>query len=75
MFFEIIFKITYNYYGTKEKLNIYNKVRILLSQMQSQLHLLFELKIIEKDYFEDFESCIRYLGGLIKKIEGLPNEK
>lgn len=63
----------YNYWGTKGKLQIYNKVRILLSQMQSQLHLLNELKVFEKDYFEELESSIRYIGGLIKKIEGLPN--
>lgn len=65
----------YNYWGTKGKLQLYNKVRILLSQMQSQLHLLYELKIFEKDYFEEIEGSIRYIGGLIKKIEGLPNEK
>ncbi len=63
----------YNYWGTKEKLLLYNKVRILLSQMQSQLYLLFQLGIFEKDYFEELESSIRYIGGLIKKIEGLPN--
>ncbi|MFW6286003.1 MAG: hypothetical protein ACOC16_02675 [Nanoarchaeota archaeon] len=65
----------FNYWGTKGKLQIYNKVRMLLSKMQSQLHLLFELQVFEKDYFEELESSIRYLGGLIKKIEGLPNEK
>lgn len=66
---------SYNYWGTKGKIQLYNKVRMLLSQMQSQLHLLFELKTFEKDYFEEIESSIRYIGGLIKKIEGLPNEK
>lgn len=63
----------YNYWGIKGKLQIYNKVRISLSQLQSQLHLLHELKIFEKDYFDEIESSIRYIGGLIKKIEGLPN--
>jgi len=65
----------YNYWEKHEKIKIYNKVRILLSQFQSQLHFLYELKIIKKDYFEEIENSIKYLGGLIKKIEIVPNEQ
>jgi hypothetical protein len=65
----------YNYWGTKGKIKIYNKVRILLSYLQSQLHFLYELKVLEIDYFEEMEGSIRYVGGLIKKMESLPNEK
>ena len=63
----------FNYWGVKGKVQLYNKVRILLSQLQSQLNLLFELKIFQKDYFLEIEDSIKYIGGLIKKVEGLPN--
>jgi len=65
----------YNNYNIRDKVLIYNKVRVLLSELQSQLNMLFELKIFEKDYFEEIEISIRYVGALIKKIETLPNEK
>ena len=65
----------YNNYNIKDKVLMYNKVRIILSHLQSQLNMLFEFKIFEKDYFEEIESSIRYVGALIKKIETLPNEK
>jgi hypothetical protein len=64
----------YNYFGVKGKVKLYNKVRMLLSQLQSQIHILFELKLFEKEYFEELENSIKYIGGLIKKVEGLPNE-
>ncbi len=65
----------YNYWGAKEKLLLYNKVRILLSELQSRIHLLYELKVIEKDYFEELENSLRYIGGLIRKIESNPQDK
>ncbi len=65
----------YNYWGAKGKLQLYNRVRILLSELQSRTHFLFCLKIIEKDYFEELENSLRYIGGLIRKIESNPQDK
>ncbi len=64
----------YNYWDLKGKLKIYNKVRILLSYIQCQLHILYELEVLEKEYYNETEDSIRYVSGLIKKLESLPNE-
>lgn len=63
----------YNHWGTKGKLQLYNKVRILLSKIQTEIYFLAELKLFEKDYFIELENSIKYVGGLIKKIETMPN--
>jgi hypothetical protein len=64
----------YNYWGTKGKRHLYNKSRILMSSLQSQLFILKKLEIINNDYFEEIENSIKYMNGLIRKIEMIPNE-
>lgn len=59
----------YNYWSMKGKLQIYNKVRILLSQLQIELSILQDLSIVKTDYSETINSSIKYMNGLIRKLE------
>lgn len=59
----------YNYWGLKGKLQIYNKVRIILSQLQVELSTLKDLNLIKDEYSQIIISSIRYISGLIKKLE------
>ena len=59
----------YNYWSMKGKLQIYNKVRILLSKLQMELSILQDLEILKDSYFDTINSCIKYMNGLIKKLE------
>lgn len=59
----------YNYWSMKGKLQIYNKVRILLSQLQVELSILQDLGVIKFDYSKPLENSIKYMNGLIRKLE------
>lgn len=59
----------YNYWSMKGKLQIYNKVRILLSQLQIELSFLKNLNIINEDYSNTLDNSIKYMNGLIRKLE------
>ncbi|MDA3854685.1 MAG: hypothetical protein PF569_00390 [Candidatus Woesearchaeota archaeon] len=59
----------YNYWPMKGKLQIYNKVRISLSQLQIELSILKDLNIIKDDNSDTIENSIKYMNGLIRKLE------
>lgn len=59
----------YNYWSMKGKLQIYNKVRISLSQLQMELSIIQDLGIIKYDYSETIDHSIKYMNGLIRKLE------
>lgn len=59
----------YNYWSMKGKLQIYNKVRILLSQLQMELSIMQDLDITKSNYSDTIENSIKYLNGLIRKLE------
>ena len=59
----------YNYWSMKGKLQIYNKVRISLSQLQVELSILKDLQIIKDDENDIIEASIKYMNGLIRKLE------
>lgn len=62
----------YNYWSLKDKLKIYNKVRVLLSELLVELSILDNLKIIKQNYDEIINSSIKYMNSLIRKLE-MPN--
>ncbi len=64
----------YNYWSMKGKLQIYNKVRILLSQLQIELSILKDLNIIKEDNSDTIEASIKYMNGLIRKLEQPDNQ-
>jgi len=64
----------YNYWSMKGKLQIYNKVRILLSQLQIELSILKDLNIIKEDYSNTINDSIKYMNGLIRKLEQPDNQ-
>lgn len=64
----------YNYWSMKGKLQIYNKVRILLSQLQIELSILKDLNIIKEDYSNTIDDSIKYMNGLIRKLEQPDNQ-
>jgi hypothetical protein len=59
----------YNYWSLKGKLQIYNKVRISLSQLQAELSILNNLNILKTNFSITIENSIRYMNGLIRKLE------
>ncbi|MDA3856198.1 MAG: hypothetical protein PF569_08125 [Candidatus Woesearchaeota archaeon] len=59
----------YNYWSMKGKLEIYIKVRISLSQLQIELSILRDLDIVKTDYSQTINSSIKYMNGLIRKLE------
>lgn len=58
----------------KGKLQIYNKVRISLSQLQIELSILKDLNIVKFDYSDTINSSIKYMNGLIRKLEQPNNQ-
>ena len=63
----------YNYWHSKGKLQLYNKVRILLSKLEMQVSLLEDLNLIKLNSYEFIFNSIKYLNGLIRKFE-LPKD-
>lgn len=59
----------YNYWSMNGKLQIYNKVRICLSQLQVELSILKDLNTIKEDYSNIIDDSIKYMNGLIRKLE------
>ena len=59
----------YNYWSVKGKIQLYNNVRILLSELEIELSILKDLKLIEDEHKEIFNASIKYLNGLIRKFE------
>ena len=59
----------YNYWSIKGKLQIYNKVRISLSQLQVELSILKDLQVIKDDENDIIDASIKYMNGLIRKLE------
>ncbi len=64
----------YSYWSLKGKLQIYNKVRILLSQLQIELSTLKDLNILKENYSNTLEDSIKYMNGLIRKLEQPDNK-
>jgi len=66
--------VGYNKYHTKDKADVYNKVRANISRMQALIIILAHLKQFEKEseqkYCANLEECIRATSSLIRTIEG-----
>ncbi len=69
----------YNKYHSQDKAQLYSLSRDNLSISQSNLLLIAELKIISKDKilttYNQLEEKIKYLNGLIRKMETNPPTK
>jgi hypothetical protein len=65
----------YNKYHTNGKVKLYNKARSCISRVQSLLLILYGMEVLNKkqvfDLLNDYEDSLRFLNGLIKKMEKL----
>ena len=66
--------VGYNKYHTKDKADVYNKVRANISRVQALIIILTHLKQLDKKaeekYCAQLEECIRATSSLIRTIEG-----